>query len=78
MGKLDFQLRFLEVATFLSFSSLRSIYSVEGEQISFHKGFQNIQTTKMTKNWIKYRKVETQSLSAHDLPSVKHLKVLQR
>lgn len=67
---------FQEVATFLPLISLRNIYSVEGEQAS--KGFRNLQTTKMTKNWIKYKKMEIQSLSAHNLASVKHLKVLQR
>lgn len=39
MGKFDFQLRFQEGAMFLSFSSLRSIYSMERKQISFPKGF---------------------------------------
>lgn len=62
MGK--FHSRFQEVATFLSFTSLRKIESVEGEQISFHKGFRQLETTKMTKNWNYYRKVETWSLSA--------------
>lgn len=47
MGKFDFQLRFPIVAMFLSFSSFRCIYSVKGEQISFHKGFRNLQTTKI-------------------------------
>lgn len=55
MGK--FHSRFQEVATFPSFSFLRKIESVEGEQISFHKGFRQLQTAKMTKNWNNYRKV---------------------
>lgn len=62
MGK--FHSRFQEVATFPSFRFLRKIESVEGEQISFHKGFRQLQTAKMTKNWNNYRKVGTQSLSA--------------
>lgn len=44
MGKLDFQLRFQKAATFLSFSSLRTIYSVEGEK------FHSIKVSEFTDN----------------------------